>query len=57
MSLSARSRLNSRYEEEGKTMYLRHLSEDCRCLMDKPDDLIEVTHFEAPTDKVMKDQT
>lgn len=57
MSLSALSRLNSRYKEEDKTEHLRHWSEDCRRLMDKPDDLIEVNHFEAPTDKVLKDQT
>ena len=57
MSLSALNRLNSRYEEEDKTEHLRHWSEDCRRLMDKPDDLIEVNHFEAPTDKVLKDQT
>ena len=57
MSLSALSRLNSRYEEEDKTEHLRHWSEDCRHLKDKPDDLIEVNHLEAPTDKVLKDQT
>ena len=57
MSLSAINRLNSRDEEEDKTKHLRHWSEDCRYLMDKSDDLIEVNHFEAPTCKVLKDQT
>ena len=56
MSLSAINRLNSRDEEEDKTKHLRHWSEDCRHLKDKPDDLIEVNHLEVPTDKVLKDQ-
>ena len=57
MSLSALNQGKLRDEEEDKTMHLRHWSEDCRYLMDKSDDLIEVNHFEAPTFKVLKDQT
>ena len=57
MSLSALTQGKLRDEKEDKTIHFRHLSEDCRYLMDKPDDLIEVNHFEAPTCKVLKDQT
>ena len=56
-AIEALNRLTSRYEEAGKTVHLRHLSEDCRRLMDKADDLIEVNHFEDPTYKVLTDQT
>ena len=56
-AIEALNRLTSRYEETGKTVHLRHLSEDCRRLMDKADDLIEVNHFEDPTYKVLTDQT
>ena len=49
--------MTSRYEEAGKIVHLLHLSEDCRRLMDKADDLIEVNHFEDPTYKVLTDQT
>ena len=57
MSLSALNQGKLRDEEDDKTIHFRHLSEDCRYLMDKPDDLIDVNHFEAPTCKVLKDQT
>ena len=56
-AIEALNRLTSRYEEAGKTVHLRHLSADCRRLMDKADDLIEVNHFEDPTYKVLTDQT
>ena len=56
-AIEALNRLTSRYEEAGKIVHLRHLSEDCRRLMDKADDLIEVNHFEDPTYKVLTDQT
>ena len=57
MSLSALNQGKLRDEEEDKIMHIRHLSEACRDLMDKPNNLIEVNHFEAPTCKVLKDQT
>jgi len=56
-AIEALNRLTSRYEEAGKIVHLLHLSEDCRRLMDKADDLIEVNHFEDPTYKVLTDQT
>ena len=56
-AIEALNRLTSRYEEAGKTVHLRHLSEDCRRLIDKADAIIEVNHFEDPTYKVLTDQT
>ena len=56
-AIEALNRLTSRYQEAGKKVHLRHLSEDCRRLMDKADDIIEVNMFEDPTYKVLTDQT
>ena len=55
--IAALNRLTSCYQEAGKKVHLRHLSEDCRRLMDKADDIIEVNMFEDPTYKVLTDQT
>ena len=55
--IAALNRLTSRYQEAGKKVHLRHLSEDCRRLKDKADDIIEVNMFEDPTYKVLTDQT
>ena len=56
-AIEALNRLTSRYEEAGKTIHLRHLSEDCRRLIDKADAIIKVNQFEDPTYKVLTDQT
>lgn len=50
------NRLTARYAEAGKTVHLRHLSEDCRRLLDRADEIIEVNHFEDPTYKVVTDK-
>ena len=55
--IAALNRLTSRYQEAGKKFHLRHLSEDCRILMDKADDIIEVNMFKDPTYKVLTNQT
>ena len=56
-AIEALNRLTSRYQEAGKKVHLRHLSKDCRRLMDKADDIIEVNMFEDPTYNVLTDQT
>jgi SulP family sulfate permease len=38
-------------------VHLRHLSGDCRRLLDRADAIIEVNHFEDPTYKVVTDTT
>ena len=43
------------YAKAGKKVHLRHLSEDCRALIDKAESIIEVNHFEDPTYKVVRD--
>ena len=56
-AIEALNKLTSRYQGAGKMVHLRHLSQDCRRLMDKADAIIEVNHFEDPTYKVLTDNT
>ena len=49
------NKITARYNEAGKKVHLRHLSEDCRRLLDRADAIIEVNHFEDPTYKVVTD--
>lgn len=52
-AIEALNRLTARYAEAGKTVHLRHLSEDCRRLLDRADAIIDVNHYEDPTYKVV----
>lgn len=54
-AIEALNRLTARYAKAGKKVHLRHLSEDCRSLIDKAESIIEVNHFEDPTYKVVRD--
>jgi len=40
--------LAARYQQEGKTLHLRHLSPDCLELLGKAKDMVEVNQFEDP---------
>jgi len=55
-AIEAVNRITARYAAVNKKVHLRHLSEDCRLLLDKADAIIEVNHFEDPTYKVVSDQ-
>ncbi|MEQ8770856.1 MAG: SulP family inorganic anion transporter [Phycisphaerales bacterium] len=46
--LEAINTLAERYEKLGKRLHLRHLSDDCRRLLDKAGDLVEVNISEDP---------
>ncbi|MDA9993400.1 SulP family inorganic anion transporter [bacterium] len=54
-AIEALNRVTSRYAQAGKMVHLRHLSEDCRALVDKAKSIIEVNHYEDPTYKVVSD--
>ncbi len=47
--------LNGRYIREGKKMYVRHLSRDCRKLLHKAGVLVEINLLEDPSYKVASD--
>lgn len=47
-ALEAINTLSERYEKLGKRLRLRHLSPDCRELLDRAGDLVEVDISEDP---------
>ncbi len=54
-AIEAINKLTERYARSGKKIHLRHLSEDCREMLDRADSIIEVNHYEDPTYKVVTD--
>jgi len=52
-AIEAVSKVTALYADAGKKVHLRHLSKDCRTLLDRADAIIEVNHFEDPTYKVV----
>ncbi|WP_284459531.1 SulP family inorganic anion transporter [Chryseobacterium sp.] len=55
-ALDALDKLSKRYKQENKTLYLRHLSEDCRKMLKNAEAVIEVNIQEDPTYKVMPEK-
>ncbi|MCX2743265.1 SulP family inorganic anion transporter [Mangrovivirga sp. M17] len=55
-AIEALNKLTERYQKEGKTIHLKHLSEDCRKLLNNADKLIDVNVLEDPTYKVVVDK-
>jgi SulP family sulfate permease len=54
-AIEAIETLAERYTTAGKTLHLRHLSQDCRALLDKAGSLIEINVKEDPSYKVATD--
>ena len=54
-AIEAVNRITDRYAKVGKKVSIRHLSPDCRRLLGKADDIIEVNVSKDPTYKVMTD--
>ena len=54
--IEAVNKLTERYLKQDKKLHLRHLSADCRRLLDKADKIIEVNIIEDPTYKVAVDR-
>lgn len=55
-AIEAIDALAARYERNGKKLYLRHLSVDCRDLLDKARDLVEFNVAEDPHYRVADDK-
>lgn len=55
-ALEAIDKLAERYGKAGKTLHLRHLTPECRLLLKKAGDLVEVDVFEDPTYHVAVDR-
>lgn len=54
--IEALNKLTERYLKHGKKLHLRHLSRDCRRLLDNAEEIIEVNILEDPTYKVVTDK-
>ena len=54
--IEAINKLTERYLKQGKKLHLRHLSRDCRNLLENADEIIEVNILEDPTWKVATDK-
>lgn len=54
--IEALNKLTERYLKQGKKLHLRHLSRDCRNLLQNADEIIEVNILEDPTWKVATDK-
>jgi SulP family sulfate permease len=55
-AIDAVNKLTERYTKAGKTLHLKHLSADCRVLLQNADKLIDVNVLEDPTYKVIVDE-
>lgn len=51
-AIEALNKLTDRYHQAGKTLYLRHLSNDCKVLLKNADAVIEVNILDDPKYKV-----
>lgn len=54
-AIEALNKITERYLKVGKTVHLKHLSPDCRRLLENADKIIDVNVIEDPTYKVMTD--
>jgi len=55
--IEALNKLTERYHKAGKTLHLRHLSDDCKTLLKNAGSIIDVNIIEDPTYKVATDRT
>lgn len=55
-AIEAVNKLTSRYLKVGKEVHLKHLSKDCRVLLENADEIIDVNVMEDPTYKVVVDK-
>lgn len=55
-AIEAVNRLTDRYKNAGKTLHLKHLSEDCRLLLKNAEAVVEVNILEDPHYKVLTEK-
>lgn len=56
-AIEALNKITERYNKVGKTVHLKHLSDDCRRLLTNADAIIDVNVIEDPKYKLAVDQT
>lgn len=54
-AIEALHKITERYAKVGKTVHLKHLSEDCRILLDNASAIIDVNHWEDPNYRLVSD--
>lgn len=54
-AIEAIDTIAERYANQGKTLHIKHLSPECRSLLKKAGNLVEVNMLEDPTYKVATD--
>lgn len=54
-AIEALNKITERYAKLGKKVHLRHLSQDCRKMLDNASAIIEVNYYEDPHYKVVTD--
>lgn len=55
-AIEALNKITERYRKMGKKVHLRHLSKDCRLLLDNASEIIDVNYWEDPQYKVAVDK-
>jgi SulP family sulfate permease len=55
-AIEALNKITERYHKVGKKVHLRHLSPDCKRLLAKADEIIDVNIMEDPTYKLVVDE-
>jgi SulP family sulfate permease len=53
-AIKALNKITQRYHKVGKKVHLRHLSPDCKKLLAKADEIIDINIIEEPTDRLLK---
>ncbi|WP_312399030.1 SulP family inorganic anion transporter [Sphingobacterium sp.] len=52
-AIDALNKITEKYAKLGKTLHLKHLSEDCRLLLSNAQEMVEINVIEDPTYRVM----
>jgi sulfate permease, SulP family len=55
-AIDALNKVTERYRKVGKKIHLRHLSEDCRILLNNASEIIDVNYWEDPHYKVIENK-
>lgn len=55
-AIEALNKVTERYAKVGKTVHLKHLSSDCRAMLDNAEAIIDVNYWEDPKYKLVSDE-
>lgn len=55
-AIEALNCMTQKYAKLGKIVHLKHLSEDCKLLLDNAAEIIDINHWEDPHYKIADNQ-